>query len=257
MLRARGSHSADHANEGRSPELFRTSGFEVAICVRLTAVTQLDLSPKHYPTSRAKCADLVVHVVGLTLALFGGGVLLGLSVAKGSLGLVLAVSVYTVGLLAMLGFSTAYNFAAARWRPLLRRLDHAGIFLMIAGSYTPFTTHNLTGAWAWGMTATVWGLAVLGALGKLFLPGVGRRFWILLYIALSWLVVIAFKPMIAHGSLIALVLLAAGGVLYMSGAVFYVRKKLTWFRAVWHGHVVAAAGVHWAAVLVGVVLTNA
>lgn len=153
-----------------------------------------------------------VHIVGLTFALFGGGVLLGLSGAKGSLGLVLAVCVYAVGMLAMLGFSTAYNFASARWRPLLRRLDHAGIFLMIAGSYTPFTTHNLTGAWG-GMTAAVWGLAILGALGKLFLPGVGRRFWIVLYIALSWLVVIAFKPMVAHGSSIALVLLAVGGCL--------------------------------------------
>lgn len=223
---------------------------------RLNAVTQMTLPPRHYPTSRARCADLVVHIVGLAFALFGGGVLLGLSVAKGSLGLVLAVCVYAVGMLAMLGFSTAYNFAAPRWRPLLRRLDHAGIFLMIAGSYTPFTTHNLTGAWAWGMTAAVWSLAILGAVGKLFLPGVGRRFWIVLYIALSWLVVIAFKPMIAHGSWIALLLLAVGGALYMSGAVFYVRKKLGWFRAVWHGHVVAAASVHWAAVLVGVVLAS-
>jgi len=220
-------------------------------------VTEQIVPPRHYPTSRAKCADLVVHLVGLTFALFGGGVLLGLSVAKGSLGLVLAVCVYAVGMLAMLGFSTAYNFASARWRPLLRRLDHAGIFLMIAGSYTPFTTQNLTGAWAWGMTAAVWGLALLGALGKLFLPGIGRRFWVFVYIALGWLVVIAFKPMIAHGSWIALILLAVGGGLYMSGAAFYVRKKLAWFRAVWHGHVVAAASVHWTAVLIGVVLATA
>lgn len=213
--------------------------------------------PPHYPTASAKLADLAVHIVGLALALFGGGVLLGLSVAQGSVGLVLAVCVYASGMLAMLGFSTAYNFAIERWRPLLRRLDHAGIFLMIAGSYTPFTTHNLTGAWAWGMTAAVWTLAILGASGKLFLPGVGRRFWIILYLALSWLVVIAFEPMIVHGSWIALLLLAVGGVLYMSGAVFYIRKKLGCFRAVWHGHVVAAASVHWTAVLVGVVLTTA
>jgi hemolysin III len=213
-----------------------------------------DVSRPHYPTPRAKCADLVVHLTGLAFALFGGGVLLGLSVARGDLGLVLAVSVYAAGMLAMLGFSTAYNFARPEWRPLLRRLDHAGIFLMIAGSYTPFTTHNLSGAWAWAMTGAVWGLAGLGILGKLLLPGVGKRFWIGLYMALSWLVVIAFQPLVAHGSWIALILLAIGGALYMSGAVFYVRKKLGWFRAIWHGHVVAAASVHWAAVLVGVVL---
>lgn len=219
-------------------------------------MTQIAPPPRHYPTPRAKCADLVVHLAGLTFALFGGGVLLGLSVARGDPGLVVAVGVYATGLLAMLGFSTAYNFAKPQWRPLLRRLDHAGIFLMIAGSYTPFTTHNLTGAWAWAMTGAVWGLAGLGMLGKLFLPGVGKKLWVILYVALGWLVVIAFRPMLAQGSWVALLLLAIGGVLYMSGAVFYVRKKLGWFRAIWHGHVVAAAGVHWTAVLVGVVLAT-
>jgi hemolysin III len=219
-------------------------------------MTPTPLPPRHYPTPRAKCADLVVHLTGLAFALFGGGVLLGLSVARGDLGLVVAVGVYALGMLAMLGFSTAYNFARPQWRPMLRRLDHAGIFLMIAGSYTPFTTHNLEGAWAWAMTGTVWGLATLGAVGKLFLPGIGKGLWVAVYMALGWLVVIAFQPMVAHGSWIALLLLAIGGALYMTGAVFYVRKKLKWFRAIWHGHVVAAASVHWAAVLVGVVLTT-
>jgi hemolysin III len=79
---------------------------------------------------------------------------------------------------------------------VLRRLDHAGIFLMIAGSYTPFTTQNLTGAWAWGMTIAVWTIAGLGVFGKLFLPGLGRRFWVGIYLALGWLVLVAIKPMI-------------------------------------------------------------
>lgn len=210
----------------------------------------------HYPTSRARIADLVVHLIGLGFALFGGGMLLGLSVSRGDVGVIAAVSVYAVGLLAMLGFSTAYNFATPRWRPVMRRLDHAGIFLMIAASYTPFTTHNLTGVWAWAMTSAVWTLASLGALGKLFLPGLGRGFWVAIYIALSWLVLIAFRPMIANGSWVALLLLGIGGLVYMTGVLFYVQKRLRYFRAIWHGHVVAAAGVHWAAVLVGVVLTT-
>ena len=117
---------------------------------------------RHYPTAAAKCADLVVHIVGLSLAVAGGGVLLGLAVAQHSLSKVAAVAIYAAGLLAMLAFSTAYNFARAADRPVLRRLDHAGIFLMIAGSYTPFTTHSLSGGWAWGMTAAVWTLAALG-----------------------------------------------------------------------------------------------
>lgn len=210
--------------------------------------------PRHYPTAAAKCADLVVHVVGLTLALIGGIVLLILAVQAGSITLALGVGIYTAGLLAMLGFSTAYNFAPARRRPVLRRLDHAGIFLMIAGSYTPFTTQSLTGGWAIGMTAAVWSIAAFGALGKLFLPGLGRRFWVAVYLALGWLVVVALKPMIDAIAWYALLLLVAGGVLYSTGVVFYVNKKLKFARAIWHGHVVAAAAAHWTAILLGVVL---
>jgi hemolysin III len=214
------------------------------------------LPPPHYPTSAAKKADLIVHIVGLIFALFGGGLLLGLSVGLGRLTQTAALSVYAAGLLAMLAFSTAYNFANDRWRPIMRRLDHAGIFLMIAGSYTPFTTQNLSGTWAWGMTVAVWTIAGLGAIAKLFLPGLGKRFWIGVYLALSWVVLIAAKPMIAAIPWIALMLLLIGGAVYSLGVTFYVSKRLKFNRAIWHGHVIAAAGTHWAAVLIGVVLTR-
>jgi hemolysin III len=212
--------------------------------------------PRHYPTSAAKCADLVVHIVGLTLALVGGIVLLALAVRAGSISRVVGVAIYTAGVVAMLAFSTAYNFAKARYRPVLRRLDHAGIYLMIAASYTPFTIHNLTGAWAWGMTIAVWSLAAIGALGKVFVPMLDRRLGAAVYLALGWLVVVAIKPMIDHVTWVALLLLVAGGVLYSTGVIFYVNRRLKFSRAIWHGHVVAAAATHWAAVLVGVVLAS-
>ena len=181
--------------------------------------------------------------------------LLALAVGAGSIGRVVGVSIYAAGLLAMLGFSTAYNFAKPRYRPALRRLDHAGIFLMIAGSYTPFTL-SLPGPWAWGMTSAVWSIASLGALGKLLLKHVDRKFWIGVYLALGWLVVVAMKPMIDHLAWYALLLLLAGGLVYSTGVIFYVNKRLKFARAIWHGHVVAAAATHWAAVLVGVVLST-
>ncbi len=212
--------------------------------------------PRHYPTPAAKCADLVVHVIGLTLALVGGIVLLTLAVRAGSISAVVGVSIYGAGLLAMLAFSTAYNFAKARFRPRLRNLDHAGIFLMIAGSYTPFTIHNLSGAWAWGMTIAVWTIAGLGVVMKLTVPKVDRRLSLALYLSLGWLVVVALKPMIDHVAWYALLLLLIGGVLYSTGVIFYVNKRLKFSRAIWHGHVVAAAATHWAAVLLGVVLTS-
>jgi hemolysin III len=99
----------------------------------------------HYTSPGALRADLIVHLIGLTIALFGGGILLGLAFQRHSPALVVAVSIYVAGFVAMLGFSVAYNFAPHRWRPLLRRLDHAGIFLMIAGSYTLSLPRNCAG----------------------------------------------------------------------------------------------------------------
>ena len=210
----------------------------------------------HYPSAWARRADLIVHIAGLTLALFGGGLALGLAVSNGMLGKVAAVSIYALGLIAMLAFSLAYNFAKPSWQPFLRRLDHAGIFLMIAASYTPFTTQALTGAWSIGMTTAVWSLAALGMAGKMFLPGLGKTIWVVLYLALGWMVVIAIKPMIEEVPAVAMWLLAAGGVVYSVGTIFYAAKRLKFRRAIWHGHVVAAAGLHYAAILVGVVLVG-
>jgi hemolysin III len=228
----------------------------VASLPAVPQTSEVTKPPRHYPTPAAKCADLVVHVIGLTLALVGGIVLLALAVRAGSISAVVGVSIYGAGLLAMLAFSTAYNFAKAQYRPSLRNLDHAGIFLMIAGSYTPFTIHSLSGAWAWGMTIAVWSIAGLGVLMKLTLPKVDRRLSLALYLALGWLVVVAIKPMIANVAWYALILLLAGGVLYSTGVIFYVNKRLKFARAIWHGHVVAAAAAHWTAVLLGVVLAT-
>ncbi len=212
--------------------------------------------PKHYPTPGALRADLIVHLAGLVCALLGGGIMLGLAFGLGSLSQVAAIAVYTVGLITMLSLSTAYNFSTARWRPLLRRFDHAGIFIMIAASYTPFTTQNLHGWWAIGMTTAVWTVAGVGVLAKLLLPGLDKRFWVGLYLALGWLVLVAVKPMIDGLGWVALLLLAIGGVIYSTGTVFYLMKRLKFRRAIWHGHVIGGAGLHYAAILVGVVLAS-
>jgi hemolysin III len=105
------------------------------------------------------------------------------------------------------------------------------------------------------MTAAVWSIAGAGALAKLFLPGLGKGFWIAIYLGLSWSVLIAAKPMIDGVPWAALALLLIGGGVYMLGVVFYANKRLKFTRAIWHGHVIAAASVHWTAILIGVVLT--
>jgi hemolysin III len=208
----------------------------------------------HYPRPIERSADRWVHVVGLTGGAIGGATLLGLSLGVGRPGQTAAVGVYAACLVLMFLASAAYNLSGARRRPLLRRFDHAAIFLMIAGSYTPFTTQRLTGAWAWGMTAAVWVLALGAAAGKLFAPGLGKKIWVGVYLALGWIAVVAIKPLVAGVSAVALILLLAGGLVYSVGVIIYLRKDLPFRRAIWHGFVTAAAATHFAAILTGVVL---
>jgi hemolysin III len=207
----------------------------------------------HYPSDAAKVADLVVHIVGLVFAVVGGAVLLTLS-AGNEPGRIVSIAVYAVGMVLMLTFSLSYNFAIERYRWFFRRLDHAGIFLMIAGSYTPFTTYVLTGGWAWGMTTAVWAIAAVGILGKLFVPHLREGIWIAFYLMLGWLVVFAMRPIVEGLSTPAFVLLVIGGLVYTLGVVFHVNDRLQFSRSIWHGHVLAGAGLQWAAILIGTVL---
>lgn len=218
-------------------------------------MTLADLLPKlHYPTRLEKLVDGWVHGVGLMVFTFAVGIALGLAIWQGGLSMASAVAVYAVCVMAMIGCSMAYNMTEQpKRKALLRRFDHAAIFLMIAGTYTPFTTIRFDGAWAISMTTIVWALAIIGATGKLFLPGIGKKVWIAFYVALGWLVVAALGPMLHGVPLAGLILLAIGGALYTIGIPFYVWEKLPFRRAIWHGFVLAAAGVHYAAVLTGVV----
>lgn len=210
----------------------------------------------HYPRRIEREADQWVHGLGLAGGLVGGLALLGLSLGFGRLGLAAAVGVYAACLVIMFLASAAYNLASARRRPLLRRLDHAAIFLMIAGSYTPFTTQRLSGAWAWGMTLAVWVLALGAAAGKLFAPGLGKGFWVALYLALGWIAVVAIQPLLAGVSAAAMILLLAGGLIYSLGVIIYLKKDLPFRRAIWHGFVTVAAAAHYVAILTGVVMAG-
>lgn len=208
----------------------------------------------HYPTKLERSADLWVHVVGLSAGALGGLTLTIMALCYGHLAQAGAVAVYATCLVLMFVCSLAYNLTNGRRKSVLRRMDHAAIFLMIAGSYTPFTTQCLTGGWAIGMTLAVWSLALAGVAGKLWLPRVPKAMWIVLYLALGWLSVIAVRPLYAHVPLLGLVLIASGGLVYTVGVVFYLAHGLKFRRAIWHGFVVAAAATHFMAILTGVVL---
>jgi len=158
----------------------------------------------------------------------------------------------------MLTASTIYNWTTpCAARPVLRRLDEAAIFLMIAGSYTPFTTQRFEGGWAAGFTALIWALAFAGAGIKLFAPRISDRFWSAVYVVFGWLAVAALKPMVETVHPVALALLVIGGLIYTAGVFVFISPKVRFRRAIWHGFVVTGATVHWTAVLVGVVLAPA
>ncbi|KKC34546.1 PAQR family membrane homeostasis protein TrhA [Devosia psychrophila] len=205
----------------------------------------------HYPSAQARSADLFIHLLGLSLAIIGGVILLWMAIQDPAPSRLAVTAVYSIGAVCMFGFSTAYNFAPAKWKPFLRRLDHVGIFLMIAATYTPFTAYLLSGAWAWSLTASLWFLAGLGILGKIFLPPISQKVWVPIYLGLAWIGAIAAIPLADNTSGVVLWLLALGGIFYSAGVLFYTNKRLEFAKAIWHGHVVAAASTHWAAVLVG------
>jgi hemolysin III len=210
---------------------------------------------QHYMTRAERVTDTLVHVVGVCGALVGGPILVTSAFLRGGLGPASAVLIYSLCLVTMLAVSAAYNLATnAALQQRLRRFDHAAIFLMIAGSYTPFTTQSLDGAWAMGMTIAVWSLAILGATGKLLLPGTFKRLWVVVYVLLGWLVIVAIRPVMDALSTTALILLVAGGAIYTLGALIYAAPQLPLRRAIWHGFVLVGAGAHYAAILIGVVL---
>ena len=178
--------------------------------------------------------------------------------ASGLIAAVMATAIYALCLVGMLTASTIYNQTnPCAARPVLRRLDEAAIFLMIAGSYTPFTTQRFEGAWSIGFTLTVWAIALSGVAVKMFAPRISDVFWSGVYVLFGWLAVLALKPRLETVHPVALGLLVLGGLIYTAGVFVFISPKVKYRRAIWHGFVVAGAGVHWAAVLVGVVLAPA
>jgi hemolysin III len=216
-----------------------------------------DEAVDHYPNRGEKLADGLVHALGLSAAAAGGIVLIVLSVVTGGgPGLAAATGLYSLCLITMLACSTAYNLTKpTRARPFLRRLDEAAIFLMIAGSYTPFTTQRMEGAWAISMTTLVWALALAGVAGKLLTSRLPDWVWTVGYVAFGWVALIALRPLIQGVPVVALVLLIVGGLIYTTGALIF-HSRLPYRRAIWHGFVVTAAGAHYAAICAGVVFAT-
>jgi hemolysin III len=199
--------------------------------------------------TRDQMADRVVHVVGIGLGTAAAIALVVVTAIDGEAGDLVPILIYAIGLVAMLGCSAAYNvFNASVRREWLRRFDHAAIFAMIAGTYTPFTT-RLAGDWASGLTVAIWAVAATGIVLKLLRPRHIEAISIVLYLALGWIGLVAMGPFRSALDARTLALLTLGGVIYTAGVVFHLWRRLPYQNAIWHGFVLVAASVHYVAVI--------
>ena len=202
-------------------------------------------------------ADRVIHIIGTLVGVVGSVILVGIAALSADRQVFYASVVYSFCLLTMLACSAAYHLVSnPSRRKSLRQLDDAAIFLMIAGTYTPFTTCRLDGVWAIGMTAAVWIGAVTGAVMKLICPNRIERVSIVAYLALGWLILVGIRPMLSSVDVRTAVLIGVGGVLYSIGTGFHLWRALPFHNAIWHSYVLVAAGCHYAAILYGVVLAR-
>ena len=195
-------------------------------------------------------ADSVVHILGLSVGLIAAVALIVVSGMFAAPSHLVAVCVYATGLLAMLALSATYNMwpvSPRKW--LLRRFDHSAIYVLIAGTYTPFVMQIKDGMVAGLLLGGIWLVAIVGIVLKLFFPGRFDRLSIGLYLAMGWSGVAAYDAVMSSLPVNTLVWLAVGGMLYTLGVIFHAWERLRFQNAIWHGFVLSAAACHYVAVL--------
>jgi len=192
----------------------------------------------------------ITHLAAAALALPGAIVLIVLAAIEGDAWKVVSVSIYGLTLVLLYTFSTLYHSVRGRAKLVLRKLDHQSIYLLIAGSYTPFCLVTLRGPWGWSLFGVVWGLAVIGGLQEQWPIGKERILSVVLYVVMGWVALVAVVPLLGVLGTAGFAWVAAGGVFYTLGIVFYaLDKRLPWAHGVWHLFVLAGSATHYFAIL--------
>jgi hemolysin III len=192
----------------------------------------------------------ITHLTGAIVALIGGIVLIVQGALAGDPWKVVSFSIYGAMLLCLYLASTLYHSLRGRAKRIWCKFDHCAIYLLIAGSYTPFALVSLRGAWGWSLFGTVWGLALLGIAQEIWLAKGLRIFSLVLYVAMGWLAIIAVAPLIEALTWEGFRWLAAGGLVYTIGIVFYATdEKWAYGHGVWHLFVLAGSACHYFTVL--------
>lgn len=200
--------------------------------------------PKFYSLGE-EIANAVTHGVGALLAVTALVLMIVRAVRADDTWSLAAGIVYGSSLILLYTASTLYHsFPWPRVKAVMQKLDHTAIYLLIAGTYTPFALVTLRGPWGWTIFGLVWGLAAAGIVFELAFRHRWHRLSLVFYIGLGWLAVVAAKPLQESLPGMGLALLLAGGLFYSGGAFFYANRKLVWNHAIWHVFVLAGSTAH-------------
>ncbi len=175
------------------------------------------------------------HLLGMILACIGAFYLVSVAINQGDIWKIIGFSVYGTMLVLLYSVSTIYHSTRGPLKNIFRQLDYISIYLMIAGTYTPFTLITLRGPWGWTLFCTIWTLALIGIVQEIYLGKKTRRYSLIIYPVMGWIIVIAIQPLIEKLSLAGMWWLAAGGLFYTFGIVFYLLdEKIKHFHGIWH-----------------------
>lgn len=192
----------------------------------------------------------ITHTVGAALAVVGGAVLIVFAAKSGDPWKIVSFSIYVASLLILYLASTLYHSLRGAAKDVFRKFDYCAIYLLIAGSYTPFTLVTMRGSWGWALFAVVWGLALIGIVQELWFAKGARISSLIIYMMMGWLAIIGVKPLLATLGVPGFSWLAAGGLFYTLGIGFYATDhKVKHGHGVWHLFVLAGSVCHYIAVL--------
>ena len=210
---------------------------------------QMALRPNHRSPAE-EIAHSVTHGVGLLLSIVGLVVLVVFASSRGDAWHIVSVAIFGATLVVLYASSTFYHaLPSPKAKSVFQTLDHAAIYLLIAGTYTPFTLVNLRGGWGWTLFGLAWGIATLGVVLETTARHRMKILSVVLYLGLGWLVAIAVKPLLASVATGGLVLMVAGGLAYTGGVVFYASRRIPFNHAIWHVFVLGGSVCHFFAVL--------
>ncbi|PTX97986.1 hemolysin III family protein [Opitutus sp. ER46] len=200
-------------------------------------------------TPAEEVANAVSHGIGLVLSVAALVLLVVFAALRGSAWHITACTIFGASLVLLYTSSTLYHSVRhERVKLVLRKLDHAAIFVLIAGTYTPFLLVNLRGPWGWSLFGVIWTLALGGIAMKVWFTGRFRVVSTIIYIVMGWLIIIAIAPMMRVIEPGGIWLLVGGGVCYTGGTVFYLWRSLPYHHAVWHLFVLGGSVCHFFAV---------